>query len=163
MARRLQEVAVGLGSLAAPLRGVAGVIAGMGQALTPDGLGDAERVTGRADTQIEAVEHRVVSQSGIVAALVALPDRQRGLIPPDIAGLLHEVGAATADGHVGAVAVADVRCNVLPQYPGLQHPAGLVVGRRLIETSHDADDGSIVDGGGTLPENESVFVHASKD
>lgn len=163
MAGRLQEVAVRLGSLATPLRGVAGVVADAGQAVAPDVLGDAERVTGGADPQVEPGQHVVVVQVGVVAAPVALPDRERSLIPPDVAGLLNEVGAAAADGHVGTVAVADVRGDVLAQNPGLKHVAGLVVGGCLLEAGDDADNGSAVDGRRALPKDEAVVIHASKD
>jgi len=146
VARGLEELAVALGGGAAPLGGVARVTGDLVEGGAPDVLGDAEGVTGGADAEDAVGEDGVAGEGGVAAALVALPDAEGRLVPEDVAGFLDEVGAAAADGDVGAVAVADVGGDVLAEDPGLEHRAGLAVVGGVGDTGDDADDRGAVDG-----------------
>ena len=73
------------------------------------------------------------------------------------------MGAATADGHVGTVAIADVRGDVLAQNPGLEHRSSFGIRGGVLEAGHDADNGSAVDGRRALPKDEAVVIHEAKE
>ena len=72
-------------------------------------------------------------------------------------------GRRHRDGHVGTVAIADVRGDAGRRIQRLEHRSSFGIRGGVLEAGHDADNGSAVDGRRALPKDEAVVIHEANE